>query len=88
MKMSSMRAPRVGRTPAKMLVVALIGVLALTAAHPGSSGAAMRANGAQRGSVLLSGSPGDWLLQYAPGDWGIAEDARFRRLYRRCPDPR
>ena len=37
---------------------------------------------------LLSGSPGDWLLQYAPGDWGIAEDARFRRLYRRCPDPR
>jgi DNA-binding beta-propeller fold protein YncE len=58
MKMSSMRAPRVGRTPAKMLVVALIGVLALTAAHPGSSGAAMRANGAQRGSVLLSGSPG------------------------------
>lgn len=37
---------------------------------------------------LLRGNPGDWLLQYAPGDWGIVEDARFRRLYRRCPDPR
>jgi DNA-binding beta-propeller fold protein YncE len=58
MKMCSMRGPRVARTPARMLVVALIGVLALTAAHPGSSAAAAGANGAQRGSVLLSGSPG------------------------------
>jgi len=40
------------------------------------------------GGDLLRGNPGDWLLQYAPGDWGIVEDARFRRLYRRCPDPR
>jgi DNA-binding beta-propeller fold protein YncE len=58
MKMCSIRVPRSARPPAKMLVVALIGVLALACAHPGSSAAAASANGAQRGSVVLSGSPG------------------------------
>jgi DNA-binding beta-propeller fold protein YncE len=57
MKMCSMGTAHAARTPAKMLVVALIGVLALTAAHPGTSAAA-NANGAQRGSVRLGGSPG------------------------------
>ena len=34
------------------------------------------------GGDVLRGEAGDWLLQYAPGDYGIAEDARFRRVYR------
>jgi hypothetical protein len=58
MKMCSIRVTRSRRPPAKMLVVALIAVLALAGAHPGSSAAAAGASGAQRGSVVLSGSPG------------------------------
>ena len=58
MKMCSIRVPRSAPPPAKMLVVALVGVLALAGAHPGSSAAAPGASGAQRGSVVLSGSPG------------------------------
>jgi len=34
------------------------------------------------GGDVLRGKAGDWLLQYAPGDYGIAEDARFRQVYR------
>lgn len=34
------------------------------------------------GGDVLSGVAGDWLLQYAPGDFGVAEQARFARVYR------
>jgi hypothetical protein len=34
------------------------------------------------GGDLLRGLAGDWLLQYAPGDFGLAENARFRLVYR------
>ena len=33
---------------------------------------------------VLHGQAGDWLLQYAPGDFGVAENARFVRVYRRA----
>ncbi len=35
------------------------------------------------GGDVLHGNAGDWLLQYAPGDFGIAEQARFERIYTR-----
>jgi hypothetical protein len=35
------------------------------------------------GGDRLHGNAGDWLLQYAPGDFGIAEQARFWRVYRK-----
>ena len=57
MKIRSIRMPCSRRPSAKMPVVALA-VLALAGAHPGSSAAAAGTSGAQRGSVLLSGSPG------------------------------
>ncbi len=34
------------------------------------------------GGDLLRGIAGDWLLQYGPGDFGIAENARFLKVYR------
>ncbi len=37
----------------------------------------------EAGGNLLHGETHDWLLQYAPGDFGIAENARFVRVYRR-----
>ena len=36
----------------------------------------------EAGGDLLHGDAGDWLLQYAPGDFGVAENARFVRVYR------
>ncbi len=36
------------------------------------------------GGDVLHGVAGDWLLQYAPGDFGVAENARFVRVYRRA----
>jgi hypothetical protein len=36
----------------------------------------------EAGGDLLSGETNDWLLQYAPGDFGVAENARFVRVYR------
>ncbi len=33
------------------------------------------------GGDRLHGKAGDWLLQYAPGDFGVAEQARFGRVY-------
>lgn len=35
-----------------------------------------------RGSDLLRGKAGDWLMQYAPGDYGIVEQAKFAKVYR------
>lgn len=35
------------------------------------------------GGDWLQGKAGDWLLQYGPGDFGVAEQARFRQVYRR-----
>jgi hypothetical protein len=35
------------------------------------------------GGDVLQGLAHDWLLQYAPGDFGIAENARFQKVYRR-----
>lgn len=35
----------------------------------------------EAGGDLLSGEANDWLLQYAPGDFGVAENARFVRVY-------
>ena len=35
------------------------------------------------GGDWLQGKAGDWLLQYGPGDFGIAEQARFAKIYRR-----
>ena len=35
------------------------------------------------GGDLLRGQAGDWLLQYAPGDYGVAEQARFAKVYRK-----
>jgi hypothetical protein len=32
---------------------------------------------------MLHGKAGDWLLQYGPGDFGVAEQARFARIYRK-----
>ena len=56
----TMCSTRVARTPVRMLVVVLMGVLALTAAHPGSSAAVVRAESRPQAlQVLLrSGSPG------------------------------
>ena len=34
------------------------------------------------GGDVLQGMADDWLLQYAPGDFGIAEAARFGKVYR------
>jgi DNA-binding beta-propeller fold protein YncE len=46
------------RQPARRLVIGLTGTLALLGAGAGTSVAATSANGAQRGSIVLSGSPG------------------------------
>jgi hypothetical protein len=35
------------------------------------------------GGDVLRGNAGDWLLQYGPGDFGVAEQQRFRRVYRK-----
>ncbi len=35
------------------------------------------------GGDVLRGNAGDWLLQYGPGDFGLAEQARFARIYTR-----
>ena len=35
------------------------------------------------GGDVLRGNAGDWLLQYGPGDFGVAEQARFERVYRK-----
>ena len=35
------------------------------------------------GGDMLHGKAGDWLLQYGPGDFGVAEQARFARIYRK-----
>ena len=35
------------------------------------------------GGDRLRGNAGDWLLQYGPGDFGVAEDGRFRQVYKR-----
>jgi len=53
-----MRVPRGARPTTKLLVVALISVLALAGTYPASSAAAVGPNSAQRASVRLSGSPG------------------------------
>jgi hypothetical protein len=37
----------------------------------------------RHGGDLLKGNAGDWLMQYAPGDFGLAENARFQKVYRR-----
>lgn len=37
------------------------------------------------GGDLLRGNAGDWILQYAPGDFGIAEQARFKQVYKQIP---
>lgn len=37
------------------------------------------------GGDLLRGNAGDWILQYAPGDFGIAEQARFKQVYKQVP---
>ncbi len=37
------------------------------------------------GGDLLRGTAGDWLMQYGPNDYGIVENAKFQRVYRRCP---
>ncbi len=34
------------------------------------------------GGDWLRGQAGDWLLQYGPGDFGVADQARFARIYR------
>ncbi len=39
----------------------------------------------EKGGDLLRGEANDWLLQYAPGDFGVAENARFVRVYRLQP---
>lgn len=39
----------------------------------------------EKGGDLLHGEANDWLLQYAPGDFGVAENARFARVYRLQP---
>ena len=39
----------------------------------------------EKGGDLLHGEANDWLLQYAPGDFGVAENARFVRVYRLQP---
>jgi DNA-binding beta-propeller fold protein YncE len=53
-----MRGPRGVQSTTLVLVAAILGVLALAGAYPASSMAAARAKSAQRGSVMLTGSPG------------------------------
>ncbi len=36
------------------------------------------------GGDVLRGNAGDWLMQYGHDDFGLAEDARFKRVYRRA----
>jgi hypothetical protein len=40
----------------------------------------------RQGGDLLTGNAGDWLMQYAPGDFGLAENARFQKVYRAVAD--
>lgn len=40
---------------------------------------------ARRSGDVLTGRAGDWLLQYGAGDYGVADAARFARVYRRLP---